>query len=113
MSGRGPLLSAGDGLPKMTAKEREILLLIHPYAGGLSLGQAAAHLKISRYAVKSRLDGIYKRIPWIHDDILKKRKQLTYIKQSIRRPFRFGDMSSISNDGTHDTFNNEVILRKF
>jgi DNA-binding CsgD family transcriptional regulator len=113
MSTRGPLLNTGDGLPKLTAKEREVLLLVHPYAKGMSLGQAAMHLKISRDGVKDRLNGIYKRIPWLHDDILQKRKELTRTKQSIRRPSRFGDMSMISNDGDHDTFNNEVIVRTF
>ena len=106
-------MELGKEFPKLTEKERDALILVHPYLDGMTNGEAAAELGISVSALQERLCRAYKRIPWLKADMKMKREHITAIKQSIRRPSRFGDMSSISNDGTHDTFNDEVILRKF
>jgi predicted DNA-binding protein YlxM (UPF0122 family) len=113
MSGRGPLTRLGTEFPKLTEKERDALICIHPYLDALSQTEAAEHLGISRDALRDRLARVYKRIPWLRDDIRKKREALARQRRSIRRPARFGDMSSIGSDGVHDTFHDEVILRKF
>ena len=113
MTGRGPLIRLGKEFPKLTEKERDALICIHPYLDALSQTEAAEHLGISRDAIRDRLARVFKRIPWLQKDIQRKRAALAKQRRSLSRPARFGDMSSISNDGTHDTFNNEVILRKF
>jgi predicted DNA-binding protein (UPF0251 family) len=113
MSGRGALVALGEEFPKLTEKERDALICVHPYLDGLSQNKAADHLGISRDAVRARLETVFKRIPWLQEDMRVKRAEIAAQRRNINRPQRFGDMSSISNDGTHDTFNDEVILRKF
>lgn len=110
---RGPLTQLGKDFPKLTERQRDALICTHPYLDGLSYTEAAEHLGISRDALKDRLTAVFKRIPWLQEDIRVKRAEIAAQRRSISRPSRFGDMSGISNDGTHDTFHDEVILRKF
>ena len=113
MSGRGPLTRLGKEFPKLTEKERDALICVHPYLDALSQTEAAEHLGISRDALRNRLTAVFKRIPWLQEDIRMKRAEIAAQRRSISRPARFGDMSSIGSDGVHDTFHDEVILRKF
>ncbi len=113
MSTRGPLVDLGEQFPKLTEKQRDALICVHPYLDGLSHNEAAQELGVSRASLESRLQGVYKRVPWLQEDMKKKRAELTARKQSIRRPIRLGDMSGIGNDGTHDTFFGEKIVGKF
>ncbi len=113
MSTRGPLIDLGKEFPKLTEKQRDALICVHPYLDGLSHDEAAQELSISRASLESRLQGAYKRVPWLQEDMKRKRAELTARKQSVRRPLRLGDMSGIGNDGTHDTFFGERIIGKF
>jgi hypothetical protein len=113
MSTRGPLIDLGLDFPKLTERQRDALICVHPYLDGLSYSKAAEHLGISIDALKERLQNAFHRIPWLQEDMRVKREQMAAQRRSIRRPSRFGDMSMISNDGDHDTFHDEVILRKF
>jgi DNA-directed RNA polymerase specialized sigma24 family protein len=113
MNGRGPLTRLSKEFPKLTEKERDALICVHPYLDALSQTDAAEHLGISRDTLRDRLERAFQRIPWLQKDMRVKREQMAKQRRSIRRPSRFGDMSMISNDGQHDTFHEEVILRKF
>jgi predicted DNA-binding protein YlxM (UPF0122 family) len=106
-------MDLGAEFPKLTERQRDALICVHPYLDGLSYSQAAEHLGISRDALKDRLEAAFKRIPWLQEDMQMKRSQIAAQRRSIRRPNRFGDMSMIGNDGLHDTFHNEAIVRKF
>lgn len=112
-STRGPLVDLGDEFPKLTEKQRDALICVHPYLDGLSHKEAAEELGISRASLEERLQGAYKRVPWLQEDMKKKRAELTARKESIRRPIRLGDMSGIGSDGTTDTFFGEKIVEKF
>ena len=113
MSTRGPLIDLGEQFPKLTERQRDALICVHPYLDGLTHSEAAHELGISRATLEGRLQGAYKRVPWLQEDMRKKRAELTARKQSIRRPIRLGDMSGIGNDGTTDTFFGEKIVGKF
>ena len=113
MSTRGPLIDLGEQFPKLTERQRDALICVHPYLDGLTHSEAARELGISRATLEGRLQGAYKRVPWLQEDMRKKRAELTARKQSIRRPIRLGDMSGIGNDGTTDTFFGEKIVGKF
>jgi len=113
MSTRGPLIDLGEEFPKLTEKQRDALICVHPYLDGLTHKQAASLLNISKVSLESRLKGIYKRIPWLQEDMKRKRKEITAQKESIRRPTRLGDMSGIGDDGITDTFFGEKIVGKF
>jgi len=110
---RGKLMEIAKDLPKLTWKQIQILLCVHPYGEGMTHKEAARYLNVSPTAIADRLRGIYKRIPWLQADMKKKRIEETAKKQSLRRPNRFNDMYMIGNDGTHDTYHGERILRKF
>ena len=113
MSKRGVLIELAEDLPKLTEKQMEVLICVHPYLDDMTQRETAEHLGICRNSVNDRLEGIYKRIPWLQDDMARKRKEETVKKQSLRRPNRFGDMSGIGSDGKNDTYHGEKILRKF
>lgn len=113
MSGRSKVLCLGDEFPKLTEKEAEALILVHPYCGALSQREAADELCISLSSLKDRLGNVYRKIPWIRKDMTHKREQLAKIKRSIARPTRMGDMTCIGSDGVNDTLYDEKILRKF
>ena len=112
-STRGPLIDLGEEFPKLSEKQRDALVCIHPYLDGLSYSEAAEELGISRNSLKGRLQGVYKKVPWLQEDMKRKRAELTARKQSVRRPIRLGDMSGIGSDGTTDTFFGEKIIGKF
>ena len=112
-STRGPLIDLGEEFPKLTEKQRDALICVHPYLDDLSHSEAAQELGITRTSLEDRLQGAYKRVPWLQEDMRKKRAELAARKQSIRRPIRLGDMSGIGNDETHDTFFGEKIVGKF
>ncbi len=113
MTPRGPLIDLGEEFPKLTEKQRDALICVHPYLDGLSHKEAAEELGISRDSLEDRLQGAYKRAPWLQEDMRKKRAKLTARKESIRRPIRLGDMSGIGSDGTTDTFFGEKIVEMF
>ena len=113
MNTRGPLIDLGEQFPKLTEKQRDALICVHPYLDGLSHKEAAEELSISRASLEDRLQGAYKRVPWLQEDMKRKRAELTAQKQNIRRPIRLGNMSGIGSDGTVDTFFGEKIIRKF
>ncbi len=113
MSGRTKLIDLGKEFPKLTEKETEALLMVHPYLEGLTHRQAAVLLRITKASFEGRIDNAFRKIPWLQEDMRRKRAELTARKQSIRRPIRFGDMYGISDDGTHDTFFGEKIVSKF
>lgn len=113
MSVRGKLKEIATDLPKLTEKQIEILLCVHPYADGRTHKETAAHLNISANAVADRIKGIFKKIPWLRDDMARKRVEENRKKESLRRPNRFNDMYMIGNDGKCDTYHGERILRKF
>ena len=100
-------------IPPLTKKQREVLIAVHPYLEALTYKQAAEKLGISASAVRHRLKGIYKRVPWLQKDIWEKRKAENAKKESLRRPSRFSDMWMIGDDGVYDTYHGERILRKF
>ena len=110
---RGPLINLGKEFPKLTEKQRDALICVHPYLDGLSYKEAAQELGISKDSLAGRLQGAFKRVPWLQEDMKRKRAELTARKESIRRPIRLGDMSGIGSDGTHDTFFGEKIVSKF
>lgn len=113
MSIRGPLIDLGEEFPKLTEKQRDALICVHPYLDGLTHNEAAQELGISRASLEGRLQGAYKRVPWLQKDMKRKRAELTARKQNIRRPIRLGDMSGIGNDGSTDTFFGEKIVETF
>jgi hypothetical protein len=110
---RGKLIELAKDLPKLTAKQMEVLTCVHPYLDGMTHLEAAAYLSISPTSVADRLRCIYKRIPWLQADMHRKRIEENRKKQSLRRPNRFNDMYMIGNDGQCDTYHGEKILRKF
>ncbi len=112
MAVRGPLIDLGNDFPKLTERQRDALICVHPYLDGLSHKEAAQELGITRASLEDRLQGAYKRVPWLQGDMRKKRAELAAQKQSIRRPIRLGDMSGIGSDGTTDTFFGEKIVGK-
>jgi hypothetical protein len=91
----------------------EVLICVHPYLWGLTHKEAAKRIGIGVKAVADRLMGLYIRIPWLQEDMARKRKEENAKKESLRRPNRFSDMSVIGSDGVHDTYHGEKILRKF
>jgi DNA-binding CsgD family transcriptional regulator len=110
---RGKLIELAKDLPKLTAKQMEVLTCVHPYMWGMTYKETARLLGICPKSVADRLKGIYKRIPWLQEDMRRKRKEETVKKESLRRPNRFNDMYMIGNDGIYDTYHGERILRKF
>ena len=112
-STRGALIDLGEEFPKLTEKQRDALICVHPYLDGLSHNEAAQELGISRASLEGRLQGVFKRVPWLQEDMKRKRTEAAKIRRSIRNPIRLGDMSGIGNDGTHDTFFGEKIVSKF
>ncbi len=113
MSGRTKLIDLGKELPKLTEKEAEALFLVHPYVDGNTHKQAAVLLGITKASLEDRISNIFRKIPWLQEDMRRKRAELTARKQNIRRPTRLGDMSGISNDETHDTFFGDRIVERF
>ncbi len=113
MSGRTKLIDLGKEFPRLTEKERDTLICIHPYLDDLTHIEAAQELSISKSSLEGRLQNIYKKIPWLQEDIRRKRKEESSKRRSLERPARFGDMSGIGNDGTADTFFGEKIVEKF
>lgn len=113
MSGRSKLINLGKEFPKLTEKERDALIMVHPYLDGLTYTEAARELGISRDAVQSRLRNIYRKIPWLQEDMAKKRKEENGKKESLRRPLRFGDMSGIESDGDDEYFYGDKIIQRF
>ena len=111
MSGRTALLS--KEFYGLSSKEAEVLLLVHPYVDGLTHRQAAKLLGITKASVEDRLRNVFRKIPWLQEDMKRKRLELTARKESIRNPSRFGNMNGIDNDETHDTFFGEKIVEKF
>ena len=112
-STRGPLISLGEEFPKLTEKQRDALICVHPYLDGLTHNEAAQELSISRASLEGRLQGAYKRVPWLQEDMKRKRSEEATKRRSIRNPIRLGDMSGIGNDGNSDTFFGEKIIGKF
>ncbi len=110
---RGPLIDLGEEFPKLTERQRDALICVHPYLDGLTHNEAAQELGISKNSLEGRLQGVYKRVPWLQEDMKRKRAELTARKENIRRPIRLGDMSGIGSDGTTDTFFGEKIVGKF
>ncbi len=110
---RGPLIDLGEEFPNLTEKQRDALIYVHPYLDGLSHNEAAKELGISRASLESRLKGVYKRVPWLQEDMRRKRTEEAAKRKSIRSPIRLGDMSGIGSDGTTDTFFGEKIVGKF
>jgi hypothetical protein len=110
---RGKLIELAKGLPKLTAKQQEVLMCIHPYCGGMTYKEASVVLCVSLSAISYRMAGIFKRIPWLQEDIARKRVDETMKRESLRRPNRFSDMYMIGTDGVYDTYHGERILRKF
>ncbi len=113
MSGRTKLMIIADDLPKLTEKEIEALLLVHPYADAYSHQEAANILGITKGSLESRLSTVFEKMPWLQEDMNRKRSEEAAIRRSIRQPVRFGDMSSLGSDGEYDTFCDEKIVRKF
>lgn len=113
MSVRGKLIKLAEDLPKLTEKQTDALICVHPYLDGLSHMEASEHLGISRSGLQARLKQAYKRIPWLQEDMARKRKEETAKKQSLRRPNRFSDLHMIGSDGKYDTYHGERIVRKF
>lgn len=113
MSGRTALLKLGKDFPRLSVKEAEALLLVHPYVDGLTHVEAAKQLGISRASLEGRLHNAYKKIPWLQEDMSRKRKEENSKRRSLEYPSRFGDMSGVGNDGTNDTFFGEKIIGKF
>ena len=112
-STRGPLVDLGKEFPKLTERQRDALICVHPYLDGLSHNEAAEELGISRASLEGRLQGAFKRVPWLQEDMKRKRTEAAKIRRSIRNPIRLGNMSGIGSDGTTDTFFGEKIVRKF
>jgi DNA-directed RNA polymerase specialized sigma24 family protein len=110
---RGKLKELAKDLPKLTDKQMEVLTCVHPYIGGMTYREAAQLLCVSVSAIQDRLNGIYRRIPWLKEDMARKRKEETRHKESLRRPNRIGDERFLGTDGKYDTFHGERILRKF
>ncbi len=113
MSGRSKLISLGKEFPRLTEKERDVLIMVHPYLDALSHAEAAVELCIGKTAVECRLRNIYKKIPWLQEDMRRKRTEEAAKRRSIRNPIRLGNMSGMGNDGTHDTLFGEKIIGKF
>ena len=113
MSVRGRLIELAKDLPKLTAKQREVLICVHPYLGGMTHKKTAKLLCVSQSAIEDRLAGIFKRIPWLQADMRRKRKEEAVKRESLRRPNRIWNAKLLSNDGLYDTFHGERIVRKF
>ncbi len=113
MSARGPLIDLGEEFPKLTEKQRDALICVHPYLDDLSHNDAARELGITRCSLEERLQGAFKRVPWLQTDMAQKRKEEAKKRRSLRNPIRLGDMNGIGNDGTSDTFFDERIVEKF
>jgi len=109
----GKRIKTEYNIPPLTEKQREVLIAVHPYLDALTYQQASEKLGISVSAVRYRLKGVYKRVPWLQEDVQKKRKAENAKKESLRRPNRFHDMYMIGNDGVYDTYHGEKIVRKF
>jgi len=113
MAARGPLIDLGKDFPKLTERQRDALISVHPYLDGLSHDGAAKELGISRSTLEGRLQGAYKRIPWLQEDMRCKRKEMAKRRRSLRNPVRLGDMSGMGNNESHDTLFGEKIVEKF
>ena len=112
-STRGPLIDLGEEFPKLTEKQRDALICVHPSLDGLSYKEAAQELGISRDSLAGRLQGAFKRVPWLQEDMKRKRTETAKIRRSMRNPIRLGDMSGVGSDGNTDTFFGERIMEKF
>ena len=113
MSGRSKLIDLGKEFPKLTEKEADALICVHPYLDGLTQEAAAHHLGISTVSLRGRLQTAYRKIPWLQEDIRMKRKEQAEVRRRIRNASRMGDMRGIGNDESHDTFFGERIVEKF
>ena len=113
MSGRSRLVDLGEEFPRLTEKEIDALICVHPYLDGLTHVDAALELGISKSSLEGRIHNAFKKIPWLQEDMKKKRAETANRKRRIRNPIRLGDMSSVGNDGTNDTFFGEKIVGKF
>ncbi len=113
MSGRTKLIDLGKEFPRLTEKERDALICVHPYLDGLTHREAAFELGISRPSLEGRLQNAFKKIPWLQEDMKRKRTEEAAKRKSIRSPIRLGDMSGIGDDGTTDTVFGEKIVGRF
>ena len=113
MTTRGPLIELGKGFPKLTERQIDALVCVHPYLDAMTYEEAAAELGISKKALAGRLRGAFKRIPWLQAEMARQRKEESRKRRSLHSPARLGDMNGIGNDETHDTFFGEKIVEKF
>ena len=113
MSGRTKLMNLGEGLTRLTEKEGEALICVHPFLDGHTHKEAAELLGITKSSLEDRISNAFRKIPWLQADMKRKRTELKAQKESIRRPTRLGDMSGIGDDGITDTFFGEKIVGKF
>ena len=113
MSGRSKLIDLGDEFPRLTEKERDALIYVHPYLDGMSYREAAKELCIALSSLKDRLNSTFKKIPWLQDDMRQKRLAEAQKRRNLRNPVRLGNMTGIGNDGSTDTFFGERIVEKF
>lgn len=104
MSGRSKLVDLGEEFPKLTEKEIDALIYVHPYLDGLTHREASLELGISKSSLEGRLHNVFKKIPWLQEDMKRKRAAEADVRRSIRNPIRLGDMSGIGNDGNTDIF---------
>ena len=113
MNGRSKLINLGDEFPRLTEKERDVLIVVHPYLDGMTWEEAAIELGISVNAVGSRMTSIYKKIPWLQEDMRAKRAEINNIKRNIEYPIRLGNFKEVSCGVDGETFCGKKILRKF
>lgn len=114
MSGRSRLLDhVSKEIPRLTEKERDALIAVHPYIDGMTHREAADYFCISVHALQCRLQRVYHKLPWIQNEMRRIRELEAQRRKSLRRPIRIGDWDDLGSDGVVDTLNNERIVRKF
>lgn len=105
----------GDKTLRLTEKEMEVLVMHHPLSDNMTYAEIADWLGISMSSVSTRFRTMYRRNPWIEEEIKAAKKRDAEKRKGLRNSIkRMGDMSCISaNSEGEETFLGQKVIRKF
>jgi hypothetical protein len=105
----------GDKTLRLTEKEMEVLVMHHPLSDNMTYAEIAEWLDLSPAAVSTRFRTLYKRNPWIEEEIKEAKARDAEKRRGLRNSIRrMGDMSCISaNSEGEETFLGQKVIRKF
>jgi len=105
----------GDKTLRLTEKEMEVLVMHHPMSDNMTYNEISEWIGISISSVTARFRSLYKRNPWIEEEIKEAKARDAEKRRGLRNSIRrMGDMSCISaNSEGEETFLGQKVIRKF